>query len=103
MTGQDPETLQYFAYIAIVVGIAELGYGLVQLRSPDRTTHGVGLILTWGSIGWFVAAALCYFGNMYHWILIPSFAAVLAASGFGGLLYIRGLKSGGNSAGGIVS
>jgi uncharacterized membrane protein HdeD (DUF308 family) len=102
MTGQDPETLQYFAYIAIVVGIAELIYGLVQRRSTDRTAQGVSLIMTWGSIGWFVAAALCYFGNMYHWILIPSFAAVLGASGIGYFFYFRLLKSGG-TAGNIVS
>ena len=104
MTGQDPETLQYFAYVAIAMGIAQMGYGLFQKRSAaDRTTQGVSLILIWGAVGWFTAAAICYFGSHIDWIMIPALAAFFGVSGIGSILYLRSLKSGGNSAGDIVS
>ena len=101
MTGQDPESLQIFAYAAVLAGIVELVYGLIQKRSPD--SQGVSLIMIWGSLGWFIAAALCYFGNMYHWIMIPAFVVTGAMTGVGALQYMRSLKSDGNSAGNIVS
>jgi uncharacterized membrane protein HdeD (DUF308 family) len=103
MTGQDPETLQYFAYIAIVMGIAQIGYGLFQKHSADRAAQNVSLILVWGGIGWFAAAAVCYFGSHIDWIMIPALAAFFGVSGIGSVLYLRSLKSDGNSAGNIVS
>jgi hypothetical protein len=103
MTGQDPESLQIFAYIAIVMGIVQLGYGLFQKRSADRAAQNISLILVWGGIGWFTAAAVCYFGSHIDWIMIPAMAAFFVVSGVGALQYLRSLKSDGNSAGNIVS
>jgi len=103
MTGQDPESLQIFAYCALAVGILQLGYGLFQKRSPDRDAQMVALIMIWGAVGFFVAAAVCYFYSHIDWIMAPALVACFTISGVGSILAVRKLKSGGNSSGDIVS
>ena len=104
----DPQTLQIFAYIAVVAGLGSLIYGRILGRSAGKSGQLVSAaaakpaddgqllasyVLQGGGIGWLAGAAIWYFASNYEWAFMAGFGAMMAGSSGGCLTGLLARKA----------
>lgn len=89
----DPQTLQVFSYIAAVVGLGQLIYGVMLTRSTDPAKQFISCVMQAGGIGFLICAAICYFASGYDWALTAGLGSFAVVSVIGSVVGLKTIKA----------